>query len=81
MRQDVFSLQGNAVASDAAPIPEEAAAETKTADDALVTTRRGKKKQAKRKFSGDGADPNPRPEEGRAQVSARGRGASPIASS
>lgn len=61
--------QGNPVASNGVQIPEEAAAEPKPAIDALVTTRRGKKQQAKRKCSGEQADGNPRAEQGAVQVS------------
>lgn len=61
--------QGNTVASNGVQIQEEAAAEPKPANDALVTTRRGKKQQAKRKYSGEQADRNPRPEQGVVQVS------------
>lgn len=76
--------QGNTASSDDTQIQEEkeAAAEPKPkpVNDALVTTRRGKKQQAKRKYSGDGADPNPKPEQNPVQVSVRGCRASKMAS-
>ncbi|KAI5611718.1 nucleolar and spindle-associated protein 1 [Silurus asotus] len=55
------NVKGNNIASDDAQVPEEAAAEPKAVTDSLVTTRRGKKLQTKRKHSGDGADLNPIP--------------------
>ncbi|KAF7710808.1 hypothetical protein HF521_009680 [Silurus meridionalis] len=58
--QQESSENGN-IASDDAQVPEEAAAEPKAVTDSLVTTRRGKKQQTKRKHSGDGADLNPIP--------------------
>lgn len=83
-----YPPQGNTASSDDAQIQEEeekeAAAEPKPkpkpVNDALVTTRRGKKQQAKRKYSGDGADPNPKPEQNPVQVSVRGCRASKMAS-
>lgn len=75
--------QGNTASSDDAQIQEEekeAAAEPKPVNDALVTTRRGKKQQAKRKYSVDGADLNPKPEQNPVQVSVRGCTASKMAS-
>lgn len=72
--------QGNTVDSGDGRIPEEAAAEPRPADDALVTMRRGKKQRTKRKIPVDGADPDHRPEEGPVQVSVRGRRAAHVAS-
>ncbi|KAI5610563.1 nucleolar and spindle-associated protein 1 isoform X1, partial [Silurus asotus] len=59
--QQESSENGNNIASDDAQVPEEAAADPKPVTDSLVTTRRGKKLQTKRKHSGDGADLNPIP--------------------
>ncbi|MCJ8731044.1 hypothetical protein PDJAM_G00191350 [Pangasius djambal] len=67
--QKESSENGNSVASEDEQVPEEEAAEPKPANDALVTTRRGKRQQAKRKYSGDGADPDPKPEESPVQAS------------
>ncbi|XP_058242650.1 nucleolar and spindle-associated protein 1 isoform X2 [Hemibagrus wyckioides] len=49
--------------SDDPQFPEQAGVEPEPANDTLVTTRRIKKQQGKRKYSGDGADLNPKPEE------------------
>ncbi|KAB5582156.1 hypothetical protein PHYPO_G00183940 [Pangasianodon hypophthalmus] len=65
---------GNGVTPEDAQVPEEEAAKLEPVNDALVTTRRGKKQQAKRKYSGDGADPNPKPEESPVQDDAKSPG-------
>ncbi|XP_060781183.1 nucleolar and spindle-associated protein 1 [Neoarius graeffei] len=76
--QQESSDNGNTASSDDTQIQEEkeAAAEPKPkpVNDALVTTRRGKKQQAKRKYSGDGADPNPKPEQNPVQDDTKSSG-------
>lgn len=67
-----FPLQGIEATSDDLQIPEQAGVEPEPANDTLVTTRCIKKQQGKRKYSGDGADLNPKPAESPVQVSVRG---------
>ncbi|KAF4089864.1 hypothetical protein AMELA_G00043310 [Ameiurus melas] len=76
--QKESSENGNDVTSDDVQVhpTEEAVDESKPANDALVTTRRRKNQQAKRKYSGNrcGADPSPKPEERSAQDDAKSPG-------
>ncbi|KAM9477531.1 nucleolar and spindle-associated protein 1 isoform 1-T1 [Clarias gariepinus] len=72
-QQQESSENENSITSDEVQIPQGVAAEPKPANDALVTTRRGKKQQTKRKHSGHGNnnDPNPEPEKSPVQDDAK----------